>query len=431
MKEDLSIGLLGLGTVGSGVWTLLQKNSSILEERTGRRIRVKRVAIRDPSKKRDVTVPAELMTTKPEEIVKDPEIDVVVELMGGLQPTRGLILSALESGKHVVTANKALLAECAEEIFKLAHEKGVTVGYEASVAGGIPILKAIREGFIGNRIQEIYGIINGTANFILSEMSQKGKAFKEVLLEAQRAGYAEQDPSFDIKGIDASQKLAILIALCYGVQPPRSGIYIEGIDQVTPLDIDFAARLGFVIKLLAIAKDHSGQIEARVHPTMIPAHHPLADVNGVFNAIFLKGDAVGQTMFIGRGAGMMPTASAVVSDIAMVALGANLPSSGSVGAVLRKPALLSTEELSTEYYLRFSVVDKPGVLARISRHLGEEDISITNVYQHDRDAGAKVPIVVMTHQALEKNVQRAIAVIDNLDVVLDKTALIRVQRFDE
>lgn len=424
MKKELKIGLFGLGTVGSGVWRILTENQKLLEERSNLSIKIKKVVVKNPGKKRKVSVPKELLSVDPDDILKDPDIDVVVELIGGIEPACGILLKAIQEGKQVVTANKALLAERGGEIFSAAREKGVSIGFEASVAGGIPILKAIREGFIGNRIKEVYGIINGTANFILSEMTEKGEEFQKVLEKAQKEGYAEQDPALDIKGIDAAQKLAILISLCYGVEPPRQGIFVEGIDHITPLDIEFAKKLGYVVKLLAISKEHAGAVEARVHPTMIPIHHPLADVSGVFNAIFLKGDAVGETMFFGRGAGMMPTASAVVSDIVMAAKGISPGFSQ-----LRPPSLQPIEELTSEYYLRFSVVDKPGVLAQIARHLGEEEISIAGVFQQERDAGSRVPIVVMTHEAKEKNLGEAISKIDKLESVLDKTMLIRVQRF--
>jgi homoserine dehydrogenase len=425
-KKEVKIGLLGFGTVGSGVYDLLTRNHALLEERTGISFKVEKIFVRDPAKKRAVSFPKELLTTKVEDVLSNSSIDIVVEVMGGVDPTAYYLLQAIAAGKQVVTANKALLADRGGEIFRAAREKGLSVGYEASVAGGIPILKAIREGFVGNRIQEIYGIINGTSNFILTEMSQKGLNFKDVLKQAQEAGYAEQDPSLDVNGKDAAQKLAILISLCYGVEPSQKGIFVEGIEQVTPQDIEFARKLGYAVKLLGIAKEHADGIEARVHPTLIPLHHPLAEVGGVFNAIFLKGDAVGQTMFMGKGAGMLPTASAVVSDIAMAATGiaeklAILP--------LREASIQPMAELSSEYYLRFSVVDKPGVLARIANHLGEGEISISNVYQQDRDAGSKVPIIVMTHEAKEKNIQKAIAEIDKMDVVLDKTMLMRVQRF--
>ncbi len=425
-KKELGVGILGLGTIGSGVWRLLTENKGLLDERTQAAIRVKKVCDVDLRRKREVTVPPALLTTKAEELIRDPEVDIVVELIGGTDVAGRYILEAIDQGKHVVTANKALLAERGAEIFAAAREKGVSIGFEASVAGGIPILKAIREGFIANRIQEVYGIVNGTANYILSAMAERGADFKEVLRQAQDKGYAEQDPTFDIKGIDAAHKLSILISLCYGVEPPREGLYVEGIDGVTRTDIELARRMGYAVKLLAISKERSGQIEARVHPTMIPLHHPLAEVKGVFNAIFLKGDAVGETMFFGRGAGMMPTASAVVSDIAMVANGvtkAVIPAGG------RRASIQPMEDLTSEYYFRFSVVDKPGVLAQIAKHLGDHDISIASVYQPERDAGSKVPIVVMAHEAREKDVQKAITKIDNLETVLDKTVLIRVERF--
>lgn len=426
--REIRVGLLGLGTVGSGVWKILSENRALIEERLHASIQIRKILVKDPGKKRRVDIPAELITTNPKDILQNPEIDVVVELIGGIETASQYILEAISQGKNIVTANKALLSVQGAQIFEAARKKKVGVGFEASVAGGIPIIKAIREGFIGNRIQELFGIINGTANFILSEMTDKGKEFADVLKEAQAEGYAEQDPTFDIKGIDAAQKLSILISLCYGVEPPQSGIFVEGIDHITPLDINFAKKLGYVIKLLAIAKDHtSSGIEARVHPTMVPAHHPLADVSGVFNAIFLKGDAIGDAMFLGRGAGMMPTASAVVSDIAMACNGTSVSWSGN--GTFQKPRLKPMEEVVSDYYLRFSAVDKPGVLARIAKILGDEEISISRVYQDERAIGAKVPIVIMTHEACEKNIQTAIAKIDNMDVVLDKTVLIRMEEF--
>ncbi len=422
-KREIGIGLIGLGTVGAGVWKLLKDNRDLLEKRTGVSITVRKVCVRDPKKKRPVDVPANLLTTNPDEILNDPGVAIVVELMGGLEPAGAIVLKAFEKGKHVVTANKALLADRAAVLFQKAKAKGLALGFEASVAGGIPILKAIREGFIANRIQEIYGIINGTSNYILTEMSDKGAAFTDVLKQAQKEGYAEQDPTFDVKGVDAAQKLAILIALAHGVETPKSGVFTEGIDGITPLDIEFAKKLGYAIKLLAICKERAGRIQARVHPTMIPLGHPLADVKGVFNAIFLKGDAVGETMFLGRGAGMMPTASAVVSDIAMIASGMGAP----IPDPLQTATLQPIEDLVTDYYLRFSVVDKPGVLAQIAALLGEQGISIASVYQQERDEGSRVPIVVMTHEAREQNIRLAISKIDKLDAVLDKTVLVRVE----
>ncbi|MBI3541195.1 MAG: homoserine dehydrogenase, partial [Deltaproteobacteria bacterium] len=307
-KKEINIGLIGLGTVGAGVFKLISENGKLLEERSGVSIVIRKIVVRDLSKKRLVSVPSALLSNKVEEVLNDPKIDLVVELMGGVEPAGDYVLKALRAGKHVVTANKALLAEKGAVLFSEAAKCGVSIGFEASVAGGIPILKSIREGFVGNRIQEIYGIINGTANFILSEMSEKGEEFSKVLARAQKEGYAESDPSLDIKGTDAAQKLALLISLGFGVEPPQKGLCVEGIDRITPLDIEIAKGFGYAIKLLAIAKERDGSVEARVHPTMIPLRHQLAQVGGVLNAIFLKGDAVGETLFVGRGAGMMPTA---------------------------------------------------------------------------------------------------------------------------
>ncbi len=447
MKQEHKIALLGLGTVGSGVWKILSEKKDMLLARTEHQFTIKKILVKDLKKKRSVSVPSSFFVSKADDILKDPEIDIVVEVMGGHEPAGTYITQALQAGKAVVTANKALLAERGVELFKLARQKGLSLGFEASVAGGIPIIKSIREGFIGNQIQELYGIINGTSNFILSEMTAHGSDFATVLAQAQKEGYAEQNPDFDVKGIDAAQKLSLLTSICYDVEPPKNGIYVEGIDRITPLDIQFAKKLGYVIKLLAITKaqyfnqPHSGAegeapsglpvegatrapvIDARVHPTMIPEKHPLADVSGIYNAIFLKGDAVGETMFLGRGAGSMPTASAVVSDIVMAATGRG---TSLTTASLRPMTLQSIEDLQSEYYLRFSVIDKPGVLAEIANCLGDADISIAAVYQRERDLGSRVPIVVMTHEALEKNVREALKKIDELESVLDESVLIRV-----
>ena len=427
MTTVINIGMLGLGTVGSGVWKILTERGDLLEERTGFRFQVKKVLVRDPQKKRAVELPAGRLTTRAEEVVNDPDISIVVEVMGGISPADRLIRSALENGKHVVTANKAILAEKGDEIFRWAREHRVWVGFEASVAGGIPILKAIREGFVGNRIEEIYGIINGTSNYILSEMTGQGREFREVLEEAKRLGFAEQDPRMDIDGRDAAQKLALLVAACTSCRAPLSEIFVEGIERITPFDIDSAKRLGFAIKLLAVFKQSQDGIEARVHPTLVPKSHPLADVSGAFNALFLKGDAVGEAMFYGRGAGMMPTASAVVSDLVDAAhlLRGGVTPLFSEG---RKGIFKPMGDLMTEYYLRFSVVDRPGVLAEIAGHLGKSEISISSVFQSEQDQGARVPIGIVTHRAGEKSVRRAIESIDGLETVLDQTVVLRIER---
>ncbi len=428
MSEAIGIGLLGCGTVGQGVVKLLGDDNSPMWDRLGRRMEVRKVLVRALDKDRGLPLPASVYTKDPRDVIDNPDIDIVIEVMGGIEPAGGLLLQALENGKHIVTANKALLAEAGAPIFKKAAEKNRHVGFEASVAGGIPIIKAIQEGFIANRIEGIAGIINGTANYILSEMSEKGLDFNVVLQQAQEAGYAEADPSFDIDGVDAAHKLAIIITLCYGVQVPFDQIYAEGIRYVTSMDIEFAERLGYRLKLLAIASDTGKGIEARVHPTMLPLDHLLTQVSGAMNAIYLRGDAVGDAMFYGAGAGSLPTASAVVSDAALIAARLNESSLLDIAARLRPADIRPMQEWVGEYYLRFSVLDRPGVLAKIAGVLGEQDISITSVYQPERAEGEQVAIVVMTHEAREKNMQAAIAKIEALDTTVDRPVLIRVEK---
>ena len=424
--KEIKIGLLGLGTVGSGVWKILHDNAALITERSGLKFTIKKILVNDVKKKRAVNVPQSQLTLNPDDILNDPEIDIVVELLGGILPTQNYILKAIDQGKEVVTANKALLAEKAEEIFTAAFRKKVSLGFEASVAGGIPIIQSLREGFVGNRIEELFGIINGTCNYILSEMTSRKAEFKNILKEAQEAGYAEANPDFDVKGIDAAQKLSLLTWLAFGVLPHK-GLYVEGIDKITPLDIEYAQKLGYGIKLLGIAKRHGDSgIEARVHPTMVPLSHPLSRVESVFNAIFLKGDAVGETMFLGRGAGMLPTASAVVADIVRA---------GQVRGVVKSAQplfksenltpILPIEDLSSEYYLRFYVVDKPGVFAQIASCLAEHNIGIAAVHQNETLEN-KIPIIVLTHLTTEKNIRMALEKIEKLEAVLDTPALIRI-----
>ncbi len=425
--KPIRIGLLGLGTVGSGVWRLIARNGDLMKERGVPPLVIRRVAVSKLAGKRDVTVPKNILTNDPMEVVRDPEIDVIVEVMGGIHPAEACLKEALRRGKHIVTANKALLAERGVSLLTEAARYHRAVGFEAAVAGGIPLIKSLREGFVANRILEIYGIINGTSNFILSEMTQKGVEFKEALRVAQQRGYAEKNPSLDVKGIDAAQKLSILLMLCYGINPSQKDISVEGIENIDRQDIEFARRLGYVIKLLAIAKDHGDSIEARVHPTFVPEHHPLADVTDAFNAVYLKGDAVGEAMFFGRGAGRMPTASAVVSDIAMIAKGLIPPAKDLLPR--RKAKILPMEDLTSEYYLRFMVMDRPGVLARITRYLGGQGISIANVYQQEKKTGLRVPVVVTTHRTREKDLKKAVSTIDRQAKVLGKTVVIRMERF--
>jgi homoserine dehydrogenase len=433
MKE-IKVGLIGFGTVGSGVARILQKNSKLIEKRMGAKLILKRIADIDLKTDRGVKLKPGVLTRRAEDVIKDPEIDIVMELMGGIEPAKTFSLKAIRNKRHIVTANKALLALHGDEIFREAHRYGVDVNFEASVGGGIPLIRSIKEGLVANRIHSIFGILNGTSNYILSKMTDEGGDFGEVLKEAQEKGYAEADPTYDIEGIDAAHKLAILIRLAFGTPLQFKEIFIGGISQITPLDIQFSREFGYRIKLLAIAKMEKGRIEAHVHPTMIPEGHLLSTVEGVFNAIYIKGDAVGPALFYGQGAGQMPTGSAVVSDL--VELGRNVLTQASG----RRVPLLSFQEWAIEeiplkkmddvvmpFYMRFSALDRPRVLSKISGILGKNDISISAVIQKGRQVNGAVSVVMMTHEAKEKNVRRALKEIDRLGVILGKTMFIRVE----
>jgi homoserine dehydrogenase len=432
--REIKVGLIGFGTVGSGVARILQKNYKLIEKRMGAKLILKRIADIDLETDRGVKLKPGVLTRRAEEVIKDPEIDIVMELIGGIEPAKTFILKAIRNKKHIVTANKALLALHGDEIFGEAHRFGVDVNFEAAVGGGIPLIRSIKEGLVANRIHSIFGILNGTSNYILSKMTDEGGDFKEVLKEAQEKGYAEADPTYDVEGIDAAHKLAILIRLAFGTPLRFNEIFIGGISEITPLDIQFGREFGYRIKLLAIAKMEKGKIEARVHPTMIPEGHLLSTVEGVFNAIYIKGDAVGPALFYGQGAGQMPTGSAVVSDL--VELGRNLlvqakghrvPSLSYQEFAIEKNPLKRIEEVVMPYYMRFSALDRPGVLSKISGILGKNDISIVSVIQKGRRIKGSVPIVMMTHEAKEKNVHRALKEIDRLGVILGKTMFIRVE----
>jgi homoserine dehydrogenase len=433
VSGDVRIGLLGLGTVGSGVVKLLERHGEKLRRRLGQGIRIARVAVRDPRRQRPAQVDPKLLTTDAGAVVTDPQIDVVVELIGGLEPARSLVLAAFEHGKDVVTANKALLARYGREIFQAAEQRGSRLGFEASVAGGIPIVRILRESLAGDRNRSIYGIVNGTCNSILTAMTDEGKDFAEALAEAQAAGLAEADPSLDIDGIDAAQKLSLLVMLAFGARCPVSQIHTEGIRGVSALDVRFAAELGYVIKLLAIARDDGRSIEARVHPTMIRRGHLLADVRGAFNAIHIQGEALGPSTYVGLGAGMLPTATAVAGDIVEIArerlLGTHRPTPplGLPWRALRQRPLKPIGDLESEYYLRVLVVDRPGVLARIAGILGRHGISIATVIQRGRDRRASVPIVIRTHEAIERNLRAALAEIARLDVVRGRPVRLRIE----
>ena len=433
MKNKINIGLIGLGTVGGGVARLLRENADVIERRLGVPVVLKRAADLDASRAKALKLGKGIYTKDAHEVIADPDVDVVVELIGGYKPAKKFILEALRLGKPVVTANKALLAMHGEEIYSAADKAGVPVGFEASVAGGIPIIGALKQGLAANDVQSIYGIINGTCNYILTKMTDEGLDFEEVLKEAQALGYAEADPTFDVEGIDPAHKLAVLANIAYGTPVKFSDIYTEGISAIMPEDIQRARELGFRIKLLAIAKVVDGEIEARVHPTMVPEGHLIAKVDGVFNAVYVEGDALGPAMFYGRGAGDMPTASAVVSDVMDIARDILSGASG------RSPILAFTKkgrrrinirpigQVRCCYYLRFAALDRPGVLSKIAGILGRHDISIASVIQQGRKQRGAVPIVMMTHEAVEKNMRAALAKVDSLDVIADKTVVIRVE----
>ena len=434
--KPIKVGLLGIGTVGGGTFRVLRRNHEEIARRAGREITLSIIADKELDKARAIVGDAARVTGDAFEVVKHPEIDIVVELIGGTSVARELVLAAIENGKQVVTANKALLATHGNEIFFAAQRKGVTVAFEAAVAGGVPIIKALREGLSANRIEWIAGIINGTSNFILSEMREKGKGFAEVLKEAQQLGYAEADPTFDIEGIDAAHKLTIMAAIGFGVPMQFAACYTEGIAKLTREDIRYAEELGYRIKLLGITKRTDHGFELRVHPTLIPAKRLIANVEGVMNAILVKGDAVGQTMYYGAGAGSEPTASAIVADLVDVTRMHTVDPRHRVPHLAFQPDLLSNlpilpmDEVETSYYLRMRVDDRPGVLADVTRILADLSISIDAMVQKEPGAGeSQVDIVMLTHLTREKHINRAIASIEALPVVSGRVTRIRLEEF--
>jgi homoserine dehydrogenase len=429
-KDGINIGIIGFGIVGSGTAKVLLANKDILKERLGFELNLRRIADLDITTDRGIKIPEGVLTTDVNLLFNDPEIDIVVELIGGIKPAKDFILKAIQNGKHVVTANKALLATHGTDIFNAAREKGVEVGFEASVAGAIPIIKVMKEGLIANRIKAIYGIINGTSNYILTKMTDENVEFADALKEAQALGYAEADPTFDIEGIDTAHKLTILATLSYGIPLSFGSVHIEGISKITAQDINFASELGYKVKLLAITKEVEGEIELRVHPTMLPKDYLIAKVDGPFNAIYVEGDATGSTMYYGRGAGSVPTGSAVVSDIADIARNIQKNAIGRVPTIPNiagEVRIRKMDDIASRYYFRFSALDKPGVLSKISGILGNHNISITSVIQKGRMVGEAVPLVVLTHEAKEKDMRQAIEEIDKLQVVMGKTVIIRVE----
>lgn len=429
--KKIHIGIIGFGTVGKGLAYALLNQQERLLQKTG--VTFSLASIADLGVK---TLPEEFsdvkLTSNADDVLTDPNIDIVVELIGGMEPAKSFILKAIANGKHVVTANKALLSVHGREIFQAAAEKNVEVGFEASVGGGIPVIKALKEGLVANRINYIEGIMNGTANYILSQMTDHGTPFAVVLKEAQRLGYAEADPTYDVEGIDTAHKLAILMTIAYGQSVQLDNITIEGISSIEPIDIRFAKKFGFRIKLLAISRNHGDSVEARVHPTMIPENHMLATVNGPYNGIQFQGDTVGDVMLYGQGAGMMPTGSAVAADV--VDIGRNI-ACGCVNRVpalsfrpenIGEPTITPMRQLVCPYYFRVTALDRPGVLSMITGILGKHCISIQSVFQDGRDTEEPVFIVFRTHQASEDAVVKAIAEIDALEVCSAPTVKIRI-----
>jgi homoserine dehydrogenase len=431
--KKIPIGLIGLGNIGTGVAKLLHQNEKIIAERLGAKLVLKKIADINLKSARELKLPESMLTLNAREIIDDPEISIVIELVGGYEPARTFVLEAIKNGKHVITANKAMLATYGNQIFAAAQKKGVDVGFEASVGGTIPIIKTLKESMAANKFNSIVGIMNGTCNFILTKMTDEGKPFDVVLQEAQKLGFAEADPTFDIEGIDTSHKMAIVLSLAYGKKVKLKDIYLEGITKTSALDIAFAKELGYRIKLLAIGRLRDGEVEARIHPTMIPVTHLLANVNRNYNAFHLVGDASGPVFLFGQGAGMMPTASAVFSDIfdcarnLLKGVSGRVPSRAISETAMENITMVPMEDLETKYYFRFSVLDRPGVLSKISGILGEHNISLEAVIQKAREKAGPVPIVMTTYKAREKDVRHALKKIDRLSVVKGKTVLIRIE----
>jgi homoserine dehydrogenase len=429
--KTINVGLIGFGTVGSGTAEVLLRQAENLSNKTGCRIKLKTVA--------DIVtkeLPAQFagvtLTNDAAHLFADPEIDIIVELIGGIEPAKTFILKAIEAGKHVVTANKALISQHGMEIFTAAARRGVEVGFEASVGGGIPVIKALKEGLAANRIESIMGIMNGTANYILNRMTEEGAAFAEVLKDAQALGFAEADPTYDVEGIDTAHKLVILMTMAYGMSVQLSDVSIEGISAIEPVDIEFARDFGYRIKLLAISINHGDHVEARVHPTLVPADHMLANIGGAYNGIHFRGDMVGNVLFYGKGAGKMPTGSAVVADIVDIARNIDHGSINRVPSLAYLPEKIGPgritpmEDLRCPYYFRITAADQPGVLSTLAGILGKNNISIESVIQMGRKKKGTVPVMIRTYEASESSVRAALAEIDGLETCPVKTVKIRI-----
>ncbi len=432
MKEHVGVGIIGFGTVGAGTVRILLQNRELIRERTGFYLDVRKIADLDLETDRGIEIEPGILTRDARELMADPSVDIVVELIGGYEPAATFVKEALSRRKYVVTANKALLATRGWELFEAAEANGVSIAFEASVGGGIPVLRSIREGLCANRFQSIHGILNGTANYILTRMSDEGMDFNEALKEAQAKGYAEADPSFDVDGIDTAHKIAILCEMAFGVRVPFAAIPVKGIRDIRPLDVLYARELGLVIKLLAVGRWQEGKLEIRVHPVMIPESHLLAKVKGVYNAIHVIGDFVGSTLYYGKGAGMWPTGSAVVSDIVSIArqLSRNraydIPPLGYPLAAFRDAVLRDASEVKGAYYLRMMTVDRPGVLSKISGILGENGISLASVIQKG-EGEEPVAIVMVTHETTWRQIDDALKTIDRLEVVMEPTLALHIE----
>ncbi len=427
----IKIGLLGCGTVGSGVVKLLQENRAAIEAKTNSQLAIVKVLELDRQKCRELGIADSMIVDNIDAIINDESIDIVVELIGGIEPALSFITAAMEKGKHVVTANKDLIAEHGEEVFAAAAKNGVDFYFEASVGGGIPIVYPLKQSLAGNKIQEVIGILNGTTNYILTQMSQQGRDFEEVLQEAQQLGYAESDPTADIGGWDAARKIAILSSIAFNSRVTLADVYVEGITSISAKDILYAHELGFVIKLLAIAKESNDKIQARVHPAFLPMGHPLANVNGVFNAIFVRGNAVGDVMHFGRGAGQMPTASAVVGDIIEIGRNMAFQINARIGCTCyEEKEILPIDELCAQYYVRMNVTDRPGVLAGIAGVFGANQVSIASVIQKSSSAD-KAELILITHTVKEKHLQDSLQTLKGMDIVAQINNVIRLEGVEE
>ncbi len=426
-KSVIKLGLMGLGTVGTGVVKIIQNNGDQLERKVGAKLEVAKVLVRDINKPRDVELPHGVLTANPRDIIDNPDIDIVVELIGGLSPAGELVLEAMQNGKSVVTANKDLLAQAGKELFERAEAVNCDLLFEASVGGGIPIIRPLKQCLAANRIQKVMGIINGTTNYMLTKMTQEGSDFSEVLAEAQAKGYAEADPTADVEGYDAARKLAILASIAFNTRVTFSDVHVEGITKITAHDIQYAKELGCIIKLLGIAKEDNDKVEVRVHPTFVPKDHPIASVNDVFNAIFVTGDAVGDTMFFGRGAGELPTASAVAADIMDAALNILKDDRGRIACTcFEHKELKPMDEVESKFYIRLLVADRPGVLAAIASAFGDQQVSLQSVIQKE-NLGNKAEVVLVTHRTKEGYIRKALKTLEAMEAVEEISNVIRVE----